>query len=61
MELAGNSLQSVVSPKLKLPDVSLKEELRAASKAVYEGMSLSVCLLATQEFVVPNSSFLFSG
>ncbi len=33
--------------KLKLPDVYLKEELRAAIKAVYEGMSLSVCLLAT--------------
>ncbi len=49
MELAGNSLQlllSVVCPKLKLPDVSLKEELRAAIKAVYKGMSLSVCLLA---------------
>ncbi len=30
--------------QLKLPDVSLKEELRAAIKAVYEGKDVFVCL-----------------
>ncbi len=40
------SLLSVVlfPGQLKLPDVSLKEELRAAIKAVYEGKDVFVCL-----------------
>ncbi len=56
MELAGNTatrycMLSVVlflcpGGQLKLPDVSLKEELRAAIKAVYEGKvkDVFVCL-----------------
>ncbi len=41
----------------------LKEELRAAIKAVYEGKDVFVCLSAywlRQEFVLLNSAFLFS-